>query len=823
MTQAAPAKSDFKPAECPLLTAVLPLRYAIGPTPSLDVSTLNLPPLNGDFPELGDKTPVTRSKPLNYIARFLRTGYLYVWQTSPAKLIEFTVETAMLQETARGGKVIDSSKKPYLMLPAGTPAMLAWSPTQWSDKQFSAAKTQATTRTRVMRAFTPGAAPASGKAARIHDAIGDYKEPEGFQWSCEPSTKDAPMWEQTLEAMKRCEQQAYVIADDAWGVWHDLASLIRTQQKAFEDLRKKRAEDWAIAGTLKSLGENDSKINGLLPSATRFAELKKVWEEQETAEKRYTNDIRRFSTLWDDWFKTRHSKGPATIDTAAGHFDMTNPAKRAELEMNFAAACLGASVCSLSAKAIGQALDPQKETAGSPWLLWALLGLGKRMSVGDMKSLVDVSDGINDNAATIGKAAANMGKAMALSAAINHAADKLMAHNPAPALEALFLSLAPVAGAELNDTTKPASNAAKLYMGAAMARGGQRFETAKVSPKQVGEWLSDLMGTRQVAPPSKLKLTAVASAVQDALPFFMLVPAPAAKIVGGKLPSIAELVTPETNLKNLLNLSKDAMDKAPIKCVVALMAAVNFGWGVREYRNSDSAKNMLSFIGGFFGATSASSAVLQKVAEINWESTLKETGKESVSARLALTKALGLATATAALQTIVSGFDIIIYGIDAFDTYQSGDFDTAAINMALSVGSPIGKTLQMQKGFWEYIRSYMNNGPWFDQDGNPSDSDAFVKSQLAANLKQSEFLGHTRQIIAEKKVAAGGKNYLSGIDVAMFLGNLLFHPLNLVQDFTYKIAKQRSRNRWPKIVLERLQADGPTTRLIDLEQQRTNL
>jgi len=152
--------------------------------------------------------------------------------------------------------------------------------------------------------------------------------------------------------------------------------------------------------------------------------------------------------------------------------------------------------------------------------------------------------------------------------------------------------------------------------------------------------------------------------------------------------------------------------------------------------------------------------------------------------------------------------------------HHFGDPENA---LMISLGSPIGKTLQMQKGFWEYIRSYMNNGPWFDQDGNPSDSDAFVKSQLAANLKQSEFLGHTRQIIAEKKVAAGGKNYLSGIDVAMFLGNLLFHPLNLVQDFTYKIAKQRSRNRWPKIVLERLQADGPTTRLIDLEQQRTNL
>jgi hypothetical protein len=172
--------------------------------------------------------------------------------------------------------------------------------------------------------------------------------------------------------------------------------------------------------------------------------------------------------------------------------------------MNFSAACLGASVCGLSAKTISDALDPQKETMGSPWLIWALLGLTKRMGVGDLKSLIDLSDGVNDNAKALGKAAANMGRAMALSAAINHAAEKLLAHNPAPALEGLFLSLAPIAGAGLHDTAQPLNNAVKLYMGAAMARSGQRFGTAQVTPKQIGEWLSDLMETRQASAPSKL-------------------------------------------------------------------------------------------------------------------------------------------------------------------------------------------------------------------------------------------------------------------------------------------------------------------------------
>jgi hypothetical protein len=140
--------------------------------------------------------------------------------------------------------------------------------------------------------------------------------------------------------------------------------------------------------------------------------------------------------------------------------------------------------------------------------------------------------------------------------------------------------------------------------------------------------------------------------------------------------------------------------------------------------------------------------------------------------------------------------------------------------LMVSLGAPMGKTLQMQKGFWEYIRVYMNNGPWFDQDGNHSDSDAFVKSQLAAHMKPTGFLAHTRNTIAEKKAAAGGRNYLSGIDATLLVGHLFFYPMDYIQELTYNIAKRRSRNRWPQIVTERLQADGPTTRLIDLERER---
>ena len=146
-----------------------------------------------------------------------------------------------------------------------------------------------------------------------------------------------------------------------------------------------------------------------------------------------------------------------------------------------------------------------------------------------------------------------------------------------------------------------------------------------------------------------------------------------------------------------------------------------------------------------------------------------------------------------------------------------GEPDNALL---VTLGLPMGKTLVMQKGFWEWLRAYMDNGPWFDENGQRSESDAFVKSMLAAHIKPTGFLAYQRQKIAEKKAEAGGNNYLTGSDTVLYLGHLFFYPMDWLQEFTYNIAKRRSRNRWPQIVSERLQSNGPTTRLIDLERER---
>ncbi len=68
-----------------------------------------------------------------------------------------------------------------------------------------------------------------------------------------------------------------------------------------------------------------------------------------------------------------------------------------------------------------------------------------------------------------------------------------------------------------------------------------------------------------------------------------------------------------------------------------------------------------------------------------------------------------------------------------------GEPDNALL---VSLGLPMGKTLQMQKGFWEWLRAYMDNGPWFDENGQHSASDAYVKKMLSAHTNPTGFLAY---------------------------------------------------------------------------------
>lgn len=673
MTAQAPRTTQLSATACPLLSAVLPLRYALGPTLAVDTSAYDLPPLQGTFPYLGDDTQTLelQGRPLNYTARLLRDGWLYVWQSGLSKLVEYSVNQSALVQTPRAGKVIDGRSLPYLLLPAGEKAMLAWSPTQWSEAQFAAAKGKAAVRQRVMREISPGAAPYSGQARTIHERIGDYMDANGYGWSCEPSTAYRPAWPRLLDDMQRCEQQAYALIDDPWGVLLDLAELVRARQQAFNITREIRGEDWAIAGALKSLAESDRQIGGQLRSITDYPKLSAAWQEQTQEEDNHSADVRRLSSLWADWFNTLAKTGPASLDTACGHFDITQPTARAELELHFAAACLGPSVTSLGAKAIASALTPQEQT-GKPWLIWSLLGLGKRLGVGEINSLTGLAEGVKSNGAAL------LDEARQVAELLNKAAEKLAKHAQGSVLEALFTAMAPIAGLGLQRSNEGAKAAGQLYLAAALARSQQRLAVEMVSQRQLGEWMSDLMGTRQKLP-ARLKPTQLSIAVSDALPFFRLLPAK-------NLPALSGHLAADVSLKDMLGLSKGTLEKAPLKCLVALVAGVNFVWAGAQVLDG-TAKSKLSLAGGFMGVLSSVSAIWQRVAEVNWEATTKIAGTHSISSQTALTRALSFGAKTALLQSVTSGFDVLVYGIETLDAYKAGDMDTAAINAGLSLAS----------------------------------------------------------------------------------------------------------------------------------------
>ncbi|ONM42834.1 hypothetical protein BXT89_15920 [Halopseudomonas pachastrellae] len=136
----------------------------------------------------------------------------------------------------------------------------------------------------------------------------------------------------------------------------------------------------------------------------------------------------------------------------------------------------------------------------------------------------------------------------------------------------------------------------------------------------------------------------------------------------------------------------------------------------------------------------------------------------------------------------------------------------------INLGSPLGKRLEMQLGFWEYLRAYMNNGPFFDEHGNNSDSREFAEIQQQVRNSKGAWTRLQWDEIKAQYNAKNGRNFLSGSDVVLLLGGVFFLPMNATQNFTYAIAKRRSRRQWPKLIRERLDPNGPTTRLVDLEQ-----
>ncbi|WP_443190164.1 toxin VasX [Pseudomonas indica] len=696
----------IKAASCPLLVAVLPLRYAIGPNRGFDAAMLGLPALEGAFPALGARYKIDPSATLNYSRRLLRDGWLYLW-TTHRRVLEFQVSGFLLTQTTRGGVVVDKRQLPYLILPAGEPAMLAWSPVKWSDAQFQAAKNQEAVRQRVMRGFTPGAGPYSGPTGitepRDTPPVGDYLSPDSYAWSCEPETGKRPDWIKTHFAMGHCEQQAWVAVDDPWGVALDLAALLRTCKQRYDSVRRRRGEDWAMANVLRSLERGDEQLGRTMRDITDYPKLVRTWQEQDATEFNYAEDVRRLSELWATWFDTLRSRGVATLDTACGHFDITQPASRDALEQHFAAACLGPAETSAGIKAIAPALAPAQAPA-KPWLLWSLLGLTRRLGPGELKQLLDAVEGAKGSLPNAAEASEQMARALALSAALNAGASRLASYTPARAQEPLFAALAPVAATRARSLPETADDLLRYYTLAALGRSGQRLDVLAATEHVVGDWLGSLVNTNPAAPRGARK-TPIATAVEKALPMLRLVPAndPGPTIPKPGYGSPTPTPTPTSSVpsvpvhgggattrvtaESVLDLSKDALKRAPLKSLIAVVAAVNVGVAIKGLYENKTGKSALDTAGGAFGTATAVAGVVQRLGELDWEAAVRTSGEFSAESIQKLERALGQGMATQFAQSLTSSVDILIFGYEAIDAYRVGDFDTAAINAGLTVAS----------------------------------------------------------------------------------------------------------------------------------------
>jgi hypothetical protein len=129
---------------------------------------------------------------------------------------------------------------------------------------------------------------------------------------------------------------------------------------------------------------------------------------------------------------------------------------------------------------------------------------------------------------------------------------------------------------------------------------------------------------------------------------------------------------------------------------VTLVAGVNFVASGSAFVDKKTVKNGFSAVGAAFGVAAAGAAVFQRVAEVKWETAVRQSGRFSVSSRLSLFKTLGRAAITGGAQVAVLAFDVVFYGVDAFEAYQNGDFDTMATNLTIASAELAGIALYVK-------------------------------------------------------------------------------------------------------------------------------
>src|SRR5690554_6418563 len=134
--------------------------------------------------------------------------------------------------------------------------------------------------------------------------------------------------------------------------------------------------------------------------------------------------------------------------------------------------------------------------------------------------------------------------------------------------------------------------------------------------------------------------------------------------------------------------------------------------------------------------------------------------------------------------------------------------------IALRLNLPMGRTAELQGMFWEYLRCYMEKGPWFDDQGNPvtTSNRQLIQAHYARRHRQAKIHLQPHRELVALGIMSPGRLWATVAFEAFML------PATFLRDLTAACARKRAaRNQWHSLVKERCRPDGPATRLYDLE------
>lgn len=663
-------------AECPLLAAVVPVRYAIGtedePSPFLD--DFGLPELEGRLVPADGSGP---GAPLRYVARPLRDGWCYLWLDSQARLIEYKVQGGQLEETPRAGDVVMPGAKPFLHAPAGRAAAIAWSPVRWSDAHYNDVRGNAELREALMRPFTPAQPPNSDPGDWLDQAPEFNDAPaELFNWSCEPR-RWMPDREALAGAMAHAEIHATALVDDPWGVVIELAHLVRQGQAHRADWLANEGEERILAENILALDRQGQGFRGRLPRLADRDRLEQAIHRHGREIKEIERNLDALTADWERWMGTLwEGGGPESMASAQSHFDPSRDEDHEAMETLWSATLSGVTQHETGATLATNLLDPE---AGPPFLhgghsLWVgLLGLPTRQQLGDIQRLVAISESLQGQ------------DWETWAHSLNHLAGQL-GHGLATAREGLFLVLATTIGPILREQGAASAHRTLVagYLAAALARGRQRLKVERLAAGSLLDWMNEPSARAAGAPPPLHQMR------PDLVPG-----------LDGRQAAAIRLVADGASSAEGNPFLQRALQEAPLKSLLVLMnglMVVNAGSQLAS--GEDSIKGVTLFFGSGFGTASATAATIQHFAQIDADDILARQGM-SAGWQGAFDRYLVWGQATNLTLSITAVFDAVYFGYGAWESFRQGDRRSGAIQAGMAAAAA-GQTAAGAHAFHTY-------------------------------------------------------------------------------------------------------------------------